>query len=88
VVGTNGDVNIEIPFSASITPTQAGNCGPGCNYFAQVEGDIFLFSKSPTPPFGELVSETSISDIGNFKVSDGTMSVGGTLDLADTGLTP
>jgi len=48
VVGANGDLNIETPFSATITPV-VGSCGPSCNYFAQVEGAIFLFSTSPPP---------------------------------------
>jgi PEP-CTERM motif-containing protein len=89
-VGPDGKVNIGIPFSATITPSvgsspTAGNCGPGCSYLAQVEGATSLFSMSPTSPFSDF---TTIVDIGSFKESDGTVSIGGTLDLADTGLTP
>ena len=84
VVGTNGDVNIEIPFSATIVPTVAGNCGPSCNYFGQVEGAIFLSGPNLPPPG----LAATLFKIGDFKESDGTMSIGGILDLADTGLTP
>jgi hypothetical protein len=92
-VGPDGKVNIAIPFSSTITasvgssPT-AGICGPSCNYLVQNEGAIFLYSTSPNPPFGNSISGASIVDIGNFKESNGPMSVGGTLDLTDTGLTP
>lgn len=87
-VGPSGDVNIDIPFSASIAPTETGNCGASCNYFAQVEGDIFLFSTSPTAAFGNLLFQSSIEDIGYFQESDGTMSLGGPLDLSADGLDP
>ena len=87
-VGSNGDLNIDIPFSATIAPTESGNCGASCNYSAQVEGAIFLYTTSPTAPFGNPVSSTDISDEGFFQESDGTMSIGGPLDLSATDLAP
>ena len=87
-VGPSGAVNIDIPFSASIAPTETGNCGASCNYFAQVEGAIFLFSTSPTAPFGNLLFQSTIDDIGYFQESDGTMSLDGPLDLSTDGLNP
>jgi hypothetical protein len=89
VVGTNGVVDITIPFTATITPNNLGNCGPSCIYFAQVAGYIFLQSQESGPPYlSSPILEAQISDGGYFNLSGGSTSTSGLLSLSDTGLTP
>jgi hypothetical protein len=68
--------DISAPFSGIITPTQVGTCGPDCNYQATVSALIFL----PFPGGG--FAENAIIKSGDFKESDGTISIAGPLDLA------
>ncbi len=84
VVGTNGTIDISIPFTATITPNDHGNCGPSCIYFAQVAGFIFLSSPNGFFPF----REAQITDDGFFNIMGRSTSNSGILNLSDTGLAP
>ncbi len=76
VVGTNGDLNISIPFTGTIAAT---NSGP-FTYCGGVEAFLFLYMQVPT------VEGTSITDTGCF--TNSTSSTGGILTLSETDLAP
>jgi hypothetical protein len=84
VVGTNGVLDISIPFTGTITPSDIGSCGPSCVYFADVTGLISVASQGK----GSQILEAQIGEGGEFNISGGSTSVSGMLNASDTGVAP
>jgi len=82
VVGTNGVVNISIPFTATITPSGPGNCGLCID--ASVSGNLNLFA----PNGVDFVGGDDFFRAGIFGNSGGSSSISGALNFSDTGLAP
>jgi hypothetical protein len=83
VVGTNGTVSISIPFTATITPSGPGDCGPCIDAF--IDGRLDLFA----PNNLDFVGGDDFFLGGVFGMSgDSASSSSGILNFSDAGLTP